>query len=166
MFVWCECCVLSGRGLCDELITRPGESYRLWCVVVCDLETSWLRRPWPTGGCRVKNIYIVLWSMYTYTYTLAYIRTYVHTYMHRHIRTWICIKVKQSHYRSGQALRVPESESYQTSGQTAHEGCKDDKPTHRPFLPHRKYSWYSFLFYKQEGRGFDSRCCYWNFSLT
>ena len=35
----CECCVLSGRGLCDELITRPEESYRLWCVVVCDLET-------------------------------------------------------------------------------------------------------------------------------
>jgi len=31
---------LSGRGLCDEPITRPEESYRLWCVVVCDLETS------------------------------------------------------------------------------------------------------------------------------
>jgi len=30
--------VLSGRGLCDELITRPEESYRLWCLVVCDLE--------------------------------------------------------------------------------------------------------------------------------
>ena len=29
MFVCCECCVLSGRGLCDELITRPEESYRL-----------------------------------------------------------------------------------------------------------------------------------------
>ena len=27
MFVCCECCVLSGRGLCDELITRPGDSY-------------------------------------------------------------------------------------------------------------------------------------------
>ena len=38
MFVCCECCVLSGRGLCDELITRPEESYRMWCVVVCDLE--------------------------------------------------------------------------------------------------------------------------------
>jgi len=38
MFVLCECCVLSGRGLCDELITRPEESYRLCCVVVCDLE--------------------------------------------------------------------------------------------------------------------------------
>ena len=30
--------MLSGRGLCDELITRPEESWRLWCVVVCDLE--------------------------------------------------------------------------------------------------------------------------------
>jgi len=38
MFVCCECCVLSGRGLCDVLITRPEESYRLCCVVVCDLE--------------------------------------------------------------------------------------------------------------------------------
>jgi len=44
MFVCCECCVLSGGGLCDELITRPEESYRLWCVVVCDLETSRTRR--------------------------------------------------------------------------------------------------------------------------
>jgi hypothetical protein len=30
--------VLSGRGLCDELITRPEESYRMWRVVVFDLE--------------------------------------------------------------------------------------------------------------------------------
>ena len=43
MFVCCECCVLSGRGLCDELITPPEEFYRLWCVVVCDLETSRMR---------------------------------------------------------------------------------------------------------------------------
>ena len=35
-----ECCVLSCRGLCDGSITRPEESYRLWCVIVCDLETS------------------------------------------------------------------------------------------------------------------------------
>jgi len=33
-----ECCVVSGRGSCDELITRLEESYRLWCVVVCDPE--------------------------------------------------------------------------------------------------------------------------------
>jgi hypothetical protein len=29
---------MSSRGLCDELIARPEEFYRLWCVVVCDLE--------------------------------------------------------------------------------------------------------------------------------
>jgi hypothetical protein len=29
-------CVLS--GLCDELITRPEDYYRLWCFLVCDLE--------------------------------------------------------------------------------------------------------------------------------
>jgi len=50
MFVCCECWVLLGRGLCDELITRPEESYRLWCVVECDLETSRMRRPWPALG--------------------------------------------------------------------------------------------------------------------
>jgi hypothetical protein len=27
------------------MITRPEESYRLWCVVVCDQETSWTRSP-------------------------------------------------------------------------------------------------------------------------
>jgi len=55
LFVCWACCVLSGRGLCNELITRSEESYRLWCVVVCDLETSWKRRPWTTGGCHAKN---------------------------------------------------------------------------------------------------------------
>jgi hypothetical protein len=40
MFFCCECCVWAGRGLCDGLITRPEESYRPWCVVVCDQETS------------------------------------------------------------------------------------------------------------------------------
>jgi len=39
MSVCCECCVLSGIGLNDGPITRPEESYRLWDVVVCDLET-------------------------------------------------------------------------------------------------------------------------------
>jgi hypothetical protein len=30
--------VVLGRGLCDELITHPEESYRLWRVLVCDPE--------------------------------------------------------------------------------------------------------------------------------
>jgi len=55
MFVCYDCRVLLGRGLCDELITRPDESYRMWCVVVCDLETSLMRMSWPAGGCRAGN---------------------------------------------------------------------------------------------------------------
>jgi hypothetical protein len=50
-----ERCVLAVRGLCDELITRPEESYRPLCVVVCDLEASCMRRLWPIrGGGRHK----------------------------------------------------------------------------------------------------------------
>jgi hypothetical protein len=62
MNVCCECCVLWGRGLCDELITRPKESYRMWCVVLRDLETSRLRMPWPALGrsSTKKNIFTIV----------------------------------------------------------------------------------------------------------
>jgi len=30
--------------VCLVLITSPEESYRMWCVAVCDLETSKMRR--------------------------------------------------------------------------------------------------------------------------
>jgi hypothetical protein len=36
------CCQV---GLCLGLITRLEESYRMWCVVECDLETSCMKRP-------------------------------------------------------------------------------------------------------------------------
>ena len=67
MFVCCECCVLSGRGLHDALIMRLEESYRLWCFVVCDLETSRTMRPRPalgrsaTGGKNIEmHNYVVI----------------------------------------------------------------------------------------------------------
>ena len=49
--------MLSGSGLCDELITRPEESYRLCCVVVCDLETSRMSAPYiyDISHLRVKS---------------------------------------------------------------------------------------------------------------
>jgi hypothetical protein len=50
MFVCCNCCVLSGRSLCNGLITRPEESYRLWRVVVCDQEISKTSRLKPATG--------------------------------------------------------------------------------------------------------------------
>jgi len=46
--------VLSGRGLCDQLITRPEESYRLCCVVVCDLETSRMGAPYVYDISRLR----------------------------------------------------------------------------------------------------------------
>ena len=42
-------------GLCDEPITRPEESYRLWCVVVCYLETPKMKRPFPALGRSAKR---------------------------------------------------------------------------------------------------------------
>jgi len=55
MSACCERCVLSGRGLCDEMVTRPEESYRLWCVVVCDLEKITLVNE-DEGLARQENI--------------------------------------------------------------------------------------------------------------
>jgi hypothetical protein len=52
MSVCCEFCVLSGRGLCDGLITRPEESYRVWCVLSVIVKPRTMRRPRPPGGCR------------------------------------------------------------------------------------------------------------------
>jgi hypothetical protein len=56
-----------------------------------------------------------------------------------------CWKVKQSNYRSGTVLWVPRGWGSQISRQWVNEGGKIVSPTHRPPLPARKYTWYSFL---------------------
>ena len=55
MFVCCECCVLSGKGLSDGPIPRSEDSYRLWCVTVCDLQISSMKWPWPALGCFARK---------------------------------------------------------------------------------------------------------------
>ena len=95
MSVCCECCVLSGRGLCDELITRPEESYRLWGVVVCDLETSRMRKPWPAFGRSAQ----LITDRQVCACVYIYIYIYIYAYMYRG-------KVKWSRYRPGVTQRV------------------------------------------------------------
>jgi hypothetical protein len=80
MLVSCVCCV--GSGLCDELITRPEESYRMCvCLIVWDVETSTMRRPRP--DLTYSDTYKRLWSsvipyvMSSHYVRLRYITSYV-----------------------------------------------------------------------------------------
>ena len=62
-----------GRTPLDELITRPEESYRLCCVVVCDVEKSRIGAPY---------IYIYIY-MCMYIYDISSLRVKI-------LSTYIC----------------------------------------------------------------------------
>ena len=81
IFVCCECRVLAGRGLCDELITRPEESYRLCCVVGCDIETSRMGVP-----------YIYIYT-HTHTYDISSLRVNVDSNLFRTSQRTVCVRV-------------------------------------------------------------------------
>jgi hypothetical protein len=53
MDVCCECCVLSGRGLCIGLISRT-ESDGMLCYCLCDRE-AFIMRTWPNQKFRLDN---------------------------------------------------------------------------------------------------------------
>ena len=60
MSVSCECCVLSGRGLCFGLITSPEGSYLVWGVSAYSRKASIMRRPCPTTkGCCAMEINVL-----------------------------------------------------------------------------------------------------------
>jgi hypothetical protein len=66
IYVSCESCVLSGRGLSVGLIVRPEDSYRVWC----DRLPSKKRKCWPTrGSCPVGTK-----SRYPYRYLFCTVR--------------------------------------------------------------------------------------------
>ena len=53
-------CVVRKTSL-RRPITRPEESYRLWCVIVCDLEISGMRtlKPHSRLQCQYKNKFCI-----------------------------------------------------------------------------------------------------------
>jgi hypothetical protein len=50
-----ECCMLSGRGICDGLITRPEESYRMWFVFSVIVKSRQRRGPGRLGAVEPRD---------------------------------------------------------------------------------------------------------------
>jgi hypothetical protein len=120
--------VLSGRGICDGLITRPEESYRLWRIVVYHQETSKTRKLKPaTGLGKIRPQWVVTAGKQT---------TDVYAILHNLILRTASLKdeliIKIYKYRRGARGGVVVTA----------------------------------LRYKPAGRGFDSRLCNRNFSVT
>jgi hypothetical protein len=84
MNVCCECCVMSGRGLCVGLITLPEKSYRVWCVWVwswiLDNEETMVHWGLLCHGRKMVNLNCVYMC-----YTVIYI-TQIHPFIHSFIQ--------------------------------------------------------------------------------
>jgi hypothetical protein len=96
------------------------------------------------GSRCLRNVIIVVWNEKTLRHNVA-VSLLSSVSLSPCVSFVIFPKVKQSHYRSGEALSYTEVWGFQISRQQVHEGGKDVSPRHRQPFPSRKYFWYSFL---------------------
>jgi hypothetical protein len=149
----------------DKLLPR---SYLLIVFDVCNLqvETAALNKP-VQCSCIYKQsvnytsvLYIYLsiikswWTEKNRCYTTSGTKlTTIVWGPYSNVKIKILADQKQSQYRPGQALSFPEGWSSQISRQSVLESSKVVRRTHRPPLPSRIYSWYSFLLEAESNLG-------------
>jgi hypothetical protein len=73
MCVCRECFVLSGRGLCDGLITRPEKSYRMWRVAVWSRN---LENEEAKARYRASLMYVFICNVLQYSLLLSMLYTF------------------------------------------------------------------------------------------
>ena len=120
--------MLSGIGLCDELITRPEESYRPWCVVVCDLETSRMGAPYiyDTSRLRFQDVDSVATASEGTVYTNASTLTATSDCLRNSLSysALTCIGLRMSQIQRGTSWKRDGTEG-KVHPTTGHEGPEE-----------------------------------------